>query len=446
MTSDAPRIWMDGFPLTLSHGTGITTYARGHATTLRGLGASLGMLYGRPMPAVADEAEREVRFFDARVLAGRPLHERLLALLRHPRGPMAQSIPISQVVDVSATSAITYESFATANLPQLDELWNADDAFGRAQLHFALRRSLMSIRAPGPPPALMHWMHIHPLRLAGARNIYTIHDLIPLRLPWATLDFKANWLNTVRSLAQQAEHIVTVSEHARQDMISLIGIPPERITNTYQAVFPPREAMDEAMSLARLRRVHQLEPRGYFLFLSRVEPRKNLARMLDAYLASGSQTPFIIVGGLAHHGKQELRLLTEANGTRSADGRIRYLGYVPQLDVDILLSHARALCFPSLYEGFGLPAVEAMQAGTAVLTSNTSCLPEVVGDAALTVTPTDTRALAEALRALDEDEGLRRRLEAGGPARAALFSPARYAQRLGALYAKLGINLPGCAP
>jgi len=168
--------------------------------------------------------------------------------------------------------------------------------------------------------------------------------------------------------------------------------------------------------------------------------------MLDAYLASGSQTPFIIVGGLAHHGKQELRLLTEANGTRSADGRIRYLGYVPQLDVDILLSHARALCFPSLYEGFGLPAVEAMQAGTAVLTSNTSCLPEVVGDAALTVTPTDTRALAEALRALDEDEGLRRRLEAGGPARAALFSPARYAQRLGALYARLGINLPGCAP
>jgi len=289
-------------------------------------------------------------------------------------------------------------------------------------------------------------MHIHPLRLAGARNIYTIHDLIPLRLPWATLDFKANWLNTVRSLAQNAEHIVTVSEHARQDMISLMGISPERITNTYQAVYPPREAMDEEMSVARLRRVHQLEPRGFFLFLSRVEPRKNLARMLDAYLASGSQTPFIIVGGLAHHGKQELRLLTEANGTRSTDGRIRYLGYVPQLDVDILLRHARALCFPSLYEGFGLPAVEAMQAGTAVLTSNTSCLPEVVGDAALTVTPTDTRALAEALRALDHDDGLRHRLEAGGPARAALFSPARYAERLGALYARLGVNLPGGAP
>lgn len=445
MASGAPRIWMDGFPLTLSHGTGITTYARGHAAALRRLGASLGMLYGRPLPTISDAAEREVRFFDARVLAGRSLHERLLGLLRDPRGPMAQSIAISRVVDVAATSAITFETFATANLPALDELWNADDIFGRAQLHFALRRNLMQVRVPNPLPDLMHWTHMHPLRLAGGRNIHSILDVIPLRLPWATLDFKANWLNTLRAVTRQSEHIVTISEHARQDIISITGIAPERITNTYVPVEPPSEGMDDAMSLARLRRVHQLEPRGYFLFLSRIEPRKNLARMLDAYLASGSETPFIIVGGLAHHGKQELRLLTEAGGTRSADGRVRYLGYAPKIDVEILLRYARALCFPSLYEGFGLPAVEAMQAGTAVLTSNTSCMPEVVGDAAMTVTPTDTRALAEALRALDQDDGLRHRLEAGGPARAALFSPAAYAQRLGALYARLGINLPGGA-
>lgn len=439
MNFAAPRVWMDGFPLTLSHGTGITTYARGHAATLRALGVRLGMLYGRPLPRIADAGEREVRFFDARVLAGRSLPQRALGLLRDLRGPLAQPIPIARMVDTTATSAITYESFATANLPELDELWNGDDIFGRAQLHFALRRSLMPVRLPEAPPPLMHWTHIHPIRLAGTRNIYTVHDLIPLRLPWATLDFKANWLNTVRKLAQEADHIVTVSEHARQDLIQQIGIAEDRITNTYQAVFPPQFGMDEAMSVARLRRAHQLEPRGYFLFLSRIEPRKNLVRMLDAYIASGSQLPFIIVGGLAHHGKQELRLLTEANGTRSADGRIRYLGYVPQLDVEILLRHARALCFPSLYEGFGLPAVEAMQMGTAVLTSNTSCLPEVVGDAAMTVTPTDTRALAEALRALDQNDDLRARYEAAGPLRAAEFSPERYTARLRALYARLGV-------
>lgn len=445
MTVLPPRVWMDGFPLTLSHGTGITTYARGHAATLRQLGVSLGMLYGRPLPGIADPAEREVRFFDARVLPGRPLHQRFIGLLRDPRGPMAQQIPLSRMVDTAATSAITYETFATANLPAVDELWNADDAFGRAQLHFAVRRSLMTIRAPSPP-ALMHWTHIHPLRLAGTRNIYTVHDLIPLRLPWATLDFKANWLNTVRRLGAQADHIVTVSEHARQDLIQQIGIPEERVTNTYQPVFPPLFDMDEAMSVARLRRAHQLEPRGYFLFLSRVEPRKNLARMLDAYIASGSQTPFIIVGGMAHHGKQELRLLTEAGGTRSADGRIRYLGYMPQIDVEILVRHARALCFASLYEGFGLPAVEAMRAGTAVLTSNTSCMPEVVGDAALTVTPTDTRALTQAIQALDGNDDLRHSLEAAGPVRAAFFSPERYAERLRTLYARLGVLPAGNAP
>ena len=136
-------------------------------------------------------------------------------------------------------------------------------------------------------------------------------------------------------------------------------------------------------------------------------------------------------------------MLTEAGGTRSADGRIRYLGYVPQLDVEILVRHARALCFASLYEGFGLPAVEAMRAGTAVLTSNTSCMPEVVGDAALTVTPTDTRALAEALRALDCNDDLRHGLERAGPVRAALFSPERYAERLRVLYASLGVPVAG---
>jgi glycosyltransferase involved in cell wall biosynthesis len=113
--------------------------------------------------------------------------------------------------------------------------------------------------------------------------------------------------------------------------------------------------------------------------------------------------------------------------------------------VDVLLHHARALLFPSLYEGFGLPVIEAMQAGTAVLTSNTSCMPEVVGDAALMVDPSDTQALTEALRALDADDTLRARLEDAGPGRAALFSPQRYAARLRDLHARLGVPLEDAA-
>jgi glycosyltransferase involved in cell wall biosynthesis len=259
------------------------------------------------------------------------------------------------------------------------------------------------------------------------------------------MDPKRFWLRNVREIARTADHIVTVSEHARRDIISLLGVAPERVTNTYQPVFAPRHAVDPAMSLARLRGAHGLEPRGYFLFLSTVEPRKNLSRLLDAYFASGSTTPFVILGQAGLHGREELRLLTERDGTRSADGRVRHLGYVPRLDVDVLLRHARALLFPSLYEGFGLPVVEAMQAGTAVLTSTTSCMPEVVGDAALMVEPTSTQALAEALRALDGDDALRARLEAAGPPRAALFSPERYAARLRELHARLGVPLEDAA-
>lgn len=441
----APRIWIDGFPLAHPLGTGITTYTRNVAATLRNQGAQLGILYGRPLPDRHDALEREVRFFDVAGPIGRPLGWRIRRMLTQPRGPLAVRVPGSGLVDVGLSSSAPSERFSTASVPPSAELWNANDMFGRGHVHFHMRRHLLDVRVDGPPPALMHWMQVHPLRLPGALNIYTIHDLIPLRLPWATMDPKRFWLRNVREIARTADHVVAVSEHARQDIISLLGVPPERVTNTYQPVFPPRESMPEPMSLARLRGAHGLEPRGYFLFLSTVEPRKNLARLIDAYLASGSDTPLVIVGQLGLNAREELHLLSEAGGTRSADGRVRHLGYLPRLDVDVLLRHAKALLFPSLYEGFGLPVIEAMAAGTAVLTSTTSCLPEIAGDAALLVEPTDTRALAEGLRALDADTELRARLEGAGPARAALFSPERYAARLAALHARLGVPLPGAA-
>ena len=444
MSPPKPRVWIDGFALSLTQGTGIATYARGLAHTLRAEGGELGVLYGRPISGRGDAMEREIRFFDAQTQLRSPLYTRIRGVLTELQ--RAHRVPTDGVVPAGISSAALYSHFTTANLPPVDELWNANDVFGRAVVNFRIRRQLMRVRlASGTPPEVMHWTHMHAARLEGTRNIYTIHDAIPLRLPWATLDHKGAWLGSVRALARTAEHIVTVSEHARRDLISLIGIPEERITNIHEPVFPPEDGLDRAQSLARLRSTLQLEDRGYFLFLSSVDPRKNLARLLDAYQASGVDRPFIIVGATGSNAKQELRVLTEVNGTRSADGRIRHMGFLPRLDVDILLRHARALCFPSLYEGFGLPAIEAMQVGTAVLTSNTSCMPEIVGDAALTVDPSSTREIAGALALLDRDDDLRIRFEQAGPARAALFSPARFAERLTALYARLGVHLPGGA-
>lgn len=436
----SPRVWMDGFGLSLVGGTGIATYSRGLAATLGETGLGLGLLYGRPIRAGGDPMAREVAFFDSRTQLNHRLPRRLVGMWGKQR---ATPVPATGAVERGLTSAGLHQTFSTSNVPPCDALWNADDIFGRAVVNMRVRGGLLRVAVQGaPPPALMHWTHLHGVRLQGARNIYTIHDAIPLRLPWATLDHKGAWVRTARAVAATADHILTVSEHSRRDLISLLGIPEERISNIYQPVYPPMHGLDPRMSRERLEMVFGLEDRGYHLCLSAVDPRKNLARALDAYAASGITRPMVIVGGKSGNAEPELRLLTEANGTRSRDGRIRHLGYLPRTDVEVLLRHARSLCFPTLYEGFGLPAIEAMQAGTAVLTSNASCMPEVVGDAALKVNPVDLRALTEAMIALDADDDLRRRLEAEGPARAALFTPERHTVRLAALHARLGVPWP----
>ncbi len=439
-TPSGPRIWLDGFPLSHPLGTGITTYTRGFGRTLLAAGARAGVLFGRPLPDTHPADEREVRLFDAGAAIGRPLRWRLGRMLTQPGGPLA--VPVQrQVVDHGAIPASAVRHFSPASVPPGLEIWNANDMFGRGHVGFGLRGRLQPVQVQGPPPAVMHWMQVHPLRMPGALNTYTIHDLIPLRLPWSTRDPKRLWFANVRAIAATAEHILTVSEHARRDIMGLLGVPPERVTNTYQAVFPPAPLADGRQGEARLRGVLGLEPGGYYLFLSTVEPRKNIPRLLDAYHAADPRRPLVIVGQKGLHFEEQLRLLTEAGGTRTPDGRVRYLDYLPRLDVDTLLRHARALLFPSLYEGFGLPAVEAMLVGTPVLTSSTTSLPEVVGDAALTVDPTDTQALAEGIRALEADDDLCGRLSAAGPAQAALFSPERYRARLEEVHRRLGVPL-----
>jgi glycosyltransferase involved in cell wall biosynthesis len=448
MGKAAPRIWMDGFGLSIVNGTGIATYSRNLAATLRGAGFETGLLYGRPLHRRGDAAAREIAFFDAQ-LRPPPAWRQMLAQFLPQR---AHRVGELGVVDRALHAGGLRRGFSPAVVPPGHALWNANDMHARALWRFGLSLRfgpgrLMPVRvAGGAPPALMHWTHLHPIRVAGAPNLFTLHDAIPLRMPWVALDDKRGWQACAEAVAREAAHLLTVSEHARRDLISLLGIPEEKITNTWQAVAPPDHGFDHRMSRERIAAAYGLADKGYHLCLGSVDPRKNLARMLDAYMSTGIARPLILVGGKSANAAPELRLLTEAGGTRSQDGRVRHLGYLPREDVAMLVRHARTLCFPTLYEGFGLPAVEAMLEGTAVLTSNVSSLPEVVGDAALMVDPTDARALADALLALDGDDALRARYEAAGPARAAFFSPERHAERLAAVYAKLGIAWPGGAP
>ncbi|MBL6453860.1 glycosyltransferase family 4 protein [Belnapia sp. T6] len=446
MAPSAPRIFLDGYNLALGQGTGVATYARNLSFGLGALGYEVGVLYGTRAAPSINPLLREIAFFDERV--GEPprwlvLLRRLRRMMRAPWGELAAPVPITgQVI------ATTFRD----RLPHFDEIWNTQDLFQQAHAHFRVFGRELRVTIP-ERPRLMHWTYPLPLRIPGARNIYTLHDLVPLRLPYTTLDNKRRYFRLNRRLGRRAAHIVTVSEASKRDIVSLLGVPEERVTNTYQAVDIPRKFTDVPMETvaAEIRGSFGLEAGGYWLFFGAIEPKKNVGRMIQAFLASGVEGPLVIVGKKAWKSEEELRLmfddhiryLVQEGMTLRTRHKIILLDYAPFRLLVNLIRGARAVLFPSLYEGFGLPALESMLLGTPVITSNTASMPEVVGDAALTVDPYDISALVGAIQAVDGDAGLRGRLAEAGPRRAALFSPDRYAERLGALYARLGVPPAG---
>ena len=291
----------------------------------------------------------------------------------------------------------------------------------------------MTLRVPDPPD-VMHWTYPLPLKLAGAANIYTIHDLVPLRLPHTSLEDKAYYERLIGACIATSERIVTVSEASRTDIIELFNADAHKVVNSFQAIDVP-ERGDRSDLDRRLRRLFDLEPLGYFLFVGAIEPKKNIGRLIEAYLTAELDPPLVIVGGQGWRSEQELRLLGTSNGRMlPAAAKVRRIDYLPRPMLLDLMRGARGLLFPSLYEGFGLPAAEAMFLGVPVLVSNAGSLPELVGDAALTVDPYDVGAITDALRRLDGDGALRARLTKAGPVQVERFSMTSYCRMLDPIY------------
>ncbi len=432
------RIVIDGYNLAIPQGTGVATYARNLSHALHGLGHQVGVLYGKNIGPTKDTLAREVDFFDPpTAILPQWLSDTLRAIkLSHrPFGLKAWSVPVSGAV-------------ISQGMPYADEIWNVSDMFQMAQVQHQLTHQMLQVRLPGPAPDIMHWTYPFPIQLRGAKNIYTLHDLVPMRLPATTLDNKRRYLRIARAIAAKADHIVTVSEHSRRDIIELLGVAPDRVTNTYQAVDLPAALRNKPVDLVRneIAGTFGLTFGEYFLFFGAIEPKKNIGRLIEAYLASGVKGPLVIVGKKAWKSEGELRLLfndhiqyLQSEGPYTfTRHRVMQLEYAPFPLLVSLIRGARGVLFPSLYEGFGLPVLEAMLLGAPVMTSNTSSLPELVGDAALTVDPYNTAAMAQAIQALDSDAALRARLSAAAPLQADLFNPSRYQDRLQALYARLG--------
>ena len=235
---------------------------------------------------------------------------------------------------------------------------------------------------------------------------------------------------------QRASMLITDSEYTRLELASYFGYPLEKIRAISLACsddFHPREAADSASVLARLGLVHG----GYTLYAGTIEPRKNIEALLDAYSALPDairqRWPLILAG---YHGWQSERLHVRINAAENA-GWARYLGYVADKDLPHLFAGAHLFFFPSHYEGFGLPVLEAMASGVPVVCSNTSSLPEVAGGAALMFNPEDTDVLRQLILKGLEDVAWRGVAKQKGLMQASTFSWQRCAEETVVVYSEL---------
>lgn len=435
------KILYEGQNLRLTNGTGITTYARTLGGIARELGYRTDVLVGVDGYVPRDDLQlSEIALYDAVGIHYPPKSHRLAIKAREILGAPFGVRPVSFRCSQVATNR-KGENFA-----DFEFVHAARSVIEVARLHFMRWGTRLKLNLTESPD-LFHATQATPIQVPGCPNIYTIHDIVPLRVPESTLDIKSYFLDMIRYLCRHADHIVTVSEFSRTDIMRLTGISGDRITNTYQAVDLPAEHLNRSDDdvANELDRVYGLGFKEYFLFVGALEPKKNIGRLVDAYLASGSARPLIIVGKL---GWQYEEILEKINDDRfyrlTPDGRdfivrrrVRHLDYLPLRQLIALLKGARGFLFPSIYEGFGLPVLEAMLAGAPVMTSRSTSLAEIAGDAALLTDPYDIDVIASAIRCLDSDSDLRAELSRRGAVRAEQFSREKYAQRVDGLYRRI---------
>jgi glycosyltransferase involved in cell wall biosynthesis len=283
-----------------------------------------------------------------------------------------------------------------------------------------------------PEAELFHATEHLLLPLRSIPAVLTVHDLIFRYLPAHHKPLNRWYLNLTMPLyCRRATHIVAISECTRRDLIAAYSLPPERITVIYEAAAPRFHPQPpEAVAAARAR--YGL-PERYLLFVGTIEPRKNLPRLLAAFEAvhaDGLAEGLVVVGRRGWlYGDFFARL--ERSPVRDV---VLFPGYVPDEDLPAIYAGAQALVLPSLYEGFGLPVLEAMACGTPVVCSNASSIPEIGGDVALYFDPTDVEAMTKIISRVLHDAALREEMQTRGLVQAARFSWERAAQETQAVY------------
>ena len=261
----------------------------------------------------------------------------------------------------------------------------------------------------------------------ACKKVITFHDLSFEDFKYS-FNFKTRLWHRIlrpRKEAMEADLILAVSQFTENQLIEEYGLEQSKIQVIHEAAGEALRPLDMPKSFELIKRKYRL-PADYFLCLSTLEPRKNTAGIIEAYLAWQKDTKVNV--GLVIAGRKYPEIFSETKLTKHPN--IHLTGFIDEEDKALLYQHALVFLYPSFYEGFGLPILEAMQCGAPVITSDATAMPEVAGDAALLVNPNDPKELKEAMHELYRDEDLRKVLTKKGLARASRFSWKKTVQKM----------------
>ena len=413
------RILLDGLNLELAEGTGIQWYARRLMDAIHAANGRIDMLLSCPVArdpvvqeALIDDAQRQNRTTTWRRAMRLPRTIRSACM-----GMRARPITLAGTTVAPDGGAPSWR--------QVARCLTAPDVFDIAQEVSLIFDRPTTLRL-GAEVDLVHLTSPLPLAVRGAPTVTTIHDLIPLRMPWVAGDHKRVFHAAVQQSVAQSRVIVCVSEHTKRDLIDLFDVDESRLHVTYAPVDGSASLLDDEALTDRLRS-YGLERGRYLLFVGAHDPKKNLKRVLQALTLASTRMPLVMVGPRGDEARAEAM---QAGRKLERDGRLIDVGYLPKRELGALYQGACGLVFPSVYEGFGVPPLEAMQHDCPVLASDRASLPEVCGEAALFTDPFNVEDIAARIDRLTTDATLRQELIEAGRAQLQHFTAEQYRTRL----------------
>ncbi|WP_071190074.1 glycosyltransferase family 1 protein [Trichormus sp. NMC-1] len=423
------NVLVDGYNLEMIQGTGIKTYGLTLVKALISLEANVDLLCSRYTNSDSKNLLlNEALFFDIQKYSSSNLDIKSIISAATHRFYQAKEVQVSDfVIKRDADFIFDY----LANSGKIFNVYNCYRVANNLYKYFQLPTRVKIKKKID----IWHVTYPLPIKINDAKKITTIHDLIPLKLPYTTLDDKKWFFNLIKDAIKTSEIILTVSENTKKDILHCFDVNPDKIYVTYQPIIDNSHLVDNHTTEIKLKK-YKLKNKKYILFVGTIEPKKNIGRLIDAYSSLDTDMQLVIVGKKGWLWEDEIGKL-EALFGKGFTRKIKLLEYVEKTDLIYLYHGAFCFVFPSLYEGFGLPPLEAMSLGCPVITSNVASLPEVCGNAAIYVDPYNSDDIRQGIEKLINNQQIKTQLIEAGKERVKLFSMENYTNKLYDAYTKV---------